>query len=1066
MILTKENIAAVNVDELIARKLSESKLHELLLIVPTNRKARLQKKELVNLSPLKAAGNIHIETLGTLSTRLLNHKIRFKPVSEAASAVLLKQSASEEKLCYFSDYKHEIPPGTLERIHNVISEYKRHGVTPNILRQQADECSGSEARKALDIAAIYGIFQDKCSKLMAKETGDIYAGLNALSREEFLHCFIASYTGVDLIIINGFDEFTNPEIEIINSLSLIGNLRVFINFDYYSFNPLIFSHLKECYNRLIAKGFSIAEDRANVHMGDFRDKVKSALFEKHPSQPSNGYKSRITRLEAANREKEIEFVAKEIKTLLLEGKAEPHRVCVAFNLIEKYSPLIRDIFSSYGIPFNLTDRIRLKNSAPIISIINFLEVLENDFYFKNIFRALSGGFPDSGKVNISSLMKAAAGLKIVSGYDSWLNRLREAIRRCDEDTYLAKEKKIYEEALEAIRLLHELLSPFEKKMTLKEFVSSFQDLIEKLGIPSRLLSQTGSMQEETIKAVTTLLETVMEIFGLYEKEYSPAERFPLNFFLDKIRTAVSSARFNVREKSNSGVLVTTLDEIRGLRFDYLFIAGLSDGDLPTRYSPEIFFSGSYVKNETVHQTEERYRFYQSLCTWEKGLYFSFPLKDESRELVESGFLKEFCGLFETRLKKENDFKDLVYSREELLKLAGRAGIEKTRSNFPSLDGGRLNLEYLEDSINVSSLRIKDPFKETVFTGILNPCHDDEDNLPGAEISSEALEALRNSGCEQYSVTQLEDYALCPFRYFLGRVLGIEVIKEPSEDMESFELGRLLHSILFEFYSKLCKKGIRLSGCNESEFNQAKSLIFEIAESKLREINLYAPMSFYEKERITGIGGKKENSILYKFLEAEREDTLGLTPRFFEVNFGAVSGEDKDSTLSGARTFTIGKNKIRGIIDRIDINESAGIFSVVDYKLNGRKPSLEELRQGLSLQLPLYMYAASEMLKSLYRKDYSPVAAYIYSLKFKAEEFGKIAVTFKPDKAFCELNEEEKQKAILINSSLIKACEENIEKYIANISEGKFNLSILKDREAKVCRYCDYKSICRIEEMEV
>lgn len=1071
MILTKENIKGVNIDELIDEKISSSKFEELLLIVPTNRKARIQKKEIVKLAPGKAASNIHIDTIGTLSTRLLLHKVRFKPVSEAASAVLLKQSVADTKLCYFSGYKHDIPSGTLERIHNVISEYKKHGITPDHLRKEADKCSGAESNKALDIANIYEKFILNCSRLLAKETGDIYAGLNAFSQEDFSEAFRSSYPKVNLIIVNGFDEFTSLETDIINSLSMVENAKVFINFDYYSFNSLIFSHLKDCYNRLISKGFSIAEDRANVHLGNFKDFIKESLFEKQPQVPAAEFKEMITRLEASCREKEVEIIAKEIKNLLLEEKTEPHRICVSFNLIEKYSPLIRDIFSNYGIPVNLTDRIWLDNSTPIIAIINFLEVLENDFYFKNIFRALSGSFLNFDRISLSNLMKAAAKHKIVAGYDSWAGRLREAIlaieqSRDNADPYLAREKKSLEKALSDIQLLHELLSPFDRKMTLKEFMFEFHKLIDYLELPKRLLSNKSSRQEENIKAIATFLDTIAEVFELYEKEFYQDERFTLKFFLEKIRTAVSSARFNVQEKSNYGVLVTTLNEIRGLKFDYLFISGLSDGDLPTRYSPEIFFSGSYAKNEIIHQTEERYRFYQSLCTWEKGLYFSFPAKEESKELIESSFLKEFCALFETTVKKEEDFKDLIYSREELLKLAGKAGTAETRKAFPSLDG-KLNWENLESSIAINSIRTRDPFGETVFTGILNPQEAETGPVKTSApvLSGKALEILRKSSEEQYSITQLEKYALCPFQYFLSRILGIEVIKEPSEDIESFELGSLLHSILYDFYSRLNKKGFTLSGCTDEQFRLAEELIFEIAESKIQMAALHSPMSFFEKERITGIDGNRKNSILYKFVEAEREDSLGLTPKYFEVNFGAVSGDEKDVNLSGARTFTIGKNKIRGKIDRIDVNEDARIFSVVDYKLNGKKPSQEELQLGLSLQLPLYMYAASEMLKAQFEDEYNPVAAYIYSLKYKSTEFGKIAVTFKTDKAFCRMDPEKQQQAILANSKLISVCEESIAKYIENISQGRFNLSMLKDRENKVCRYCDYRSVCRIQEME-
>ena len=111
---------------------------------------------------------------------------------------------------------------------------------------------------------------------------------------------------------------------------------------------------------------------------------------------------------------------------------------------------------------------------------------------------------------------------------------------------------------------------------------------------------------------------------LFEIEYGSKEKFPLKFFLNNIRTAITSTRFNIKEKPGYGVQVTTLNEIRGLQFDYLFIGGMCEGDLPTRYTPEIFFSGSYVRNELTHQTEERYQFYQSICSWNKKLYLTYP----------------------------------------------------------------------------------------------------------------------------------------------------------------------------------------------------------------------------------------------------------------------------------------------------------------------------------------------------------------------------------------------------------------------------------------------------------
>ncbi len=45
----------------------------------------------------------------------------------------------------------------------------------------------------------------------------------------------------------------------------------------------------------------------------------------------------IIKIPAATREKEIEIIAKEIKDLILNQKVEPHKICIAFNLINKYS---------------------------------------------------------------------------------------------------------------------------------------------------------------------------------------------------------------------------------------------------------------------------------------------------------------------------------------------------------------------------------------------------------------------------------------------------------------------------------------------------------------------------------------------------------------------------------------------------------------------------------------------------------------------------------------------------------------------------------------------------------
>ncbi len=553
MILTKIKKKSFDLDLLIDNKIKSGKLNELLFIVPTNRKIRSLKREIISSSPNQAAGKINLETIGTFSTNLLfaNGNSKGKILSEAASSVLLKQSFGEANLKYFSVYKKEIPQGTIERIKNVISEYKKQGITPLLLRAESEKLSGSEKIKAEDIANIFEIYILKCNQLNVKEIGDIYNELIQFNIQSFENNFRKLYTDVNLIVINGFDEFTSPEIEIIDFTSQLKNSELFISFDYYSNNPIIFSHLDKCYGKLIKKGFSVLKDGQNSAQNNFQKIVRERLFKNAGNNKVDQFKNSITKISGVTREKEIEIVAKEIKKLITNENVEPHKICVAFNLIQKYSPIVRDIFNVYNLPFNLTDRIPLNSSSPVISIVNFLEILENDFYYKNIFRALSGGYFKLEDIDVSNLLKVSVDLKIISGYENWINSIQDALisaedKRDDDNKFSSIKKSALDKALFDINKLFILLSSFNKILTVEEFKNNLNNLIFSLQLPANLINDQSENSEENIKGITTFLDLMNEVFDLFKLEFDKNKKFPLSFFLNNLRTAISSSRFNIK----------------------------------------------------------------------------------------------------------------------------------------------------------------------------------------------------------------------------------------------------------------------------------------------------------------------------------------------------------------------------------------------------------------------------------------------------------------------------------------------------------------------------------------
>jgi len=1044
MILTKNSRTSVDIDLEVNQKIEAGKLNELLLIVPTNRKSRYLKKELISLSPGKSTGKINLETIGTYSTKLLldNSDASSKIISDAASSVLIKQSFQDVKLKYFSYYKKDVPTGTLDRIKNVVSEYKKHGITPKLLLEESKSLEGSEKLKAEDIAAIYEQYQNKCDELGLNEIGDIYLKLLEKNQNEFEKKFRTLFPEVDLVVINGFDEFTSPEIEIITRSANVMNLELFIYFDYYNYNHSIFSHLDKCYNKFSAKGFKEIEDKSQVVYNEFQNTVRGRLFKPKTKDKVKRFEKDLIWLKAGNRVEEIELIAKEAKKLILNHNVEPDKICLAFNLIQNYSPVIRDVFTNFGIPFNLTDRYSLSTSPIVIALINFLEILENDFYYKNIFRSLSLNYLKIAQIDLSNLLKASVNLKIVSGYKNWVDKLNDALHQPtvyedNERGITDREREVYTKALSDIKKIFELLKPFTKLLTISEFKEAFYNLIFSFEIPALLVNSKDDTTEKNIKAFEEFLSTINELLDLFRLEYKDDEKFPIKFYLNNIRTAVSSSRYNIKEKPGYGVQITTINEIRGLKFDYLFISGLCDGDFPTRYVPEIFFSGSYVKNEKNHQTEERYHFYQSLCSWNKRLYLTHPVKEERRELVTSNFLDEFLSLFSVTEKSSLNYEDNLYSKEELLKYIGKVRIENIEEDeaFKNLN---IDFKTIKHAAEIDKLRTENPFGESEYTGFVS-----KKLLPN---SKEKLEALRN---KEYSISQLETYAACPYKYFAERILNLEPIEEPTDEIEALEMGSLLHSILYEFYTELKKRKIVLHKASDEQFQEAEDLIFKIAEEKVQAANFNAALSFFEIEKILGINGKRKNSILYKFLEEERNNAEGYVPEYFELNFGKISQSGEE--------FRIGETKFRGKIDRVDVDHSEKRFRVVDYKLGGKKPSTEDLYKGLSLQLPLYMYAAKKLIQAQLKKDYEPTGSEIYSLKYSEEKFGRQRIKLSRKKTTVEEDVE-------LNKELIKICLEAVEKYVAAIQEGKFHLSLLEDRETKVCQYCNFRAICRIQEV--
>jgi ATP-dependent helicase/DNAse subunit B len=76
-----------------------------------------------------------------------------------------------------------------------------------------------------------------------------------------------------------------------------------------------------------------------------------------------------------------------------------------------------------------------------------------------------------------------------------------------------------------------------------------------------------------------------------------------------------------------------------------------------------------------------------------------------------------------------------------------------------------------------------------------------DSSPYAGHLNSLESSLRERFSEQatWSASRLEGYATCPFFFFAGSALGLEIIRPPKAGFETPQLGSLLHEALERLY---------------------------------------------------------------------------------------------------------------------------------------------------------------------------------------------------------------------------------------------------------------------------
>jgi hypothetical protein len=209
-----------------------------------------------------------------------------------------------------------------------------------------------------------------------------------------------------------------------------------------------------------------------------------------------------------------------------------------------------------------------------------------------------------------------------------------------------------------------------------------------------------------------------------------------------------------------------------------------------------------------------------------------------------------------------------------------------------------------------------------------------------------------------SATRLESWARCPFAYFGERLLEVQPVDDPSQQLEmsALDRGSLIHEVLEKFVSDvLARPPERQPRPDEPWSHDDHALIRRIAEqvcTRYESRGLTGRPVFWRRDRAQIV------ALANRFLlddDAKRCEA-GTRPVAAEHGFGFDGVDPVAIRLHDGRLL-----HFRGSADRIDAGPGGSLL-VLDYK-TGKADDYRSLsadnpdERGTKLQLAVYAQAA-------------------------------------------------------------------------------------------------------------
>ena len=686
----------------------------------------------------------------------------------------------------------------------------------------------------------------------------------------------------------------------------------------------------------------------------------------------------------ANPEAEAVFAAREILKFVRAGNRFRDCAVLVRQLDGYHKPLAR-IFRRYGIPFFL-DRRESVAHHPLAELTrNALRTVAFDWQNDDWFAALKAGFSPVAETEIDRLENTA--LEFGWRGRKWReplpdeagDRLREIIFPPFESFYSALKQLGFEpNGAQLAGALRGLWNALEVEQVLERWTLDEEK--------SAIRNPQSAIHATVWEQMNSWLDNVALAF--------PDTALPLRDWLPVLEAGLANLTVGVIPPALDEVLIGAVDRARNPDLKFALVLGVNESVFPAAPAAPVILTNAdrdelekqnfaLGANRFDHISRERYLGYIACTRARKKLAVTFARQsDDGRALNPSPLVAQLQRMFPKLAVEEfalPDWHEAEHASELVPLLVkwsnphpgplpsdGRGGNAPCLKTNPRWSSAGRSSDFLEtddtcslsrptgegqgegDSSGFARLLDLSAVKSLMehLAALREP--DEKEDLP-EELAKKLYGPVLKS-----SVSRLEEFAQCPFRFFVR--VGLHANERKVFELDARERGNFQHDVLKIFHEQLQAQGRRWRDLTPAE---ARDRVGQIAAAQME---LHRD-GLFRDSAATAFAARAMGQALQDFVEVIVGWMRGqyeFDPAAAELGFGGTNDATPgwEIGLSGGH-----KLALQGRIDRVDLwSESSRTASdealavVMDYKSSGKKLDPVLVENGIQLQLLAYLGA--------------------------------------------------------------------------------------------------------------